>query len=266
MAWREKISQGSFRGVPFQTAESEVEIGRRVALHEYAGRDDPYPEDTGKKGRQFSFDCHVAGADYMAQRDALIAAFEQYGPGKLVHKFLGELQVQVLTVRVRESNSELGMARFAVTVVESGKNEFPNNSVSTATVVNQRANTATSALVNDFSQSFSVAGKPQFVTDEAKSIIDSGMDAVAGMGVSMPVANVSHLMHSPADLATTITGAIGQVAEVADLRALRAFGHELPAVKTTTVTRVAQAQNQEALLRLINTSSVIEMARRMVDA
>ena len=60
--------------------------GRRIALHEYPYRDDPWPVDTGRATRRITVTGFLLRDDVFDQRTALIAALEQKGPGTLVHR------------------------------------------------------------------------------------------------------------------------------------------------------------------------------------
>jgi prophage DNA circulation protein len=121
---------GSFRGVPFLFDASQYQPGRRVALHEYPtpGLPDkaPYPEDLGRKARQFSLTVFVmesapGAADWGPQRDALIAAIEQPGPGTLIHPIWGRMSGQVIgQAQVAESTREIGCVNFTIPFVEAG--------------------------------------------------------------------------------------------------------------------------------------------------
>ena len=68
----------------------------------------------------------------LQERDALIEALEAYGPGELIHPKYGMLNVVVVgRVSIRESHSEGGIARFAITFAEAGENTFPQAATST---------------------------------------------------------------------------------------------------------------------------------------
>jgi prophage DNA circulation protein len=145
--WRDVIPyvQASFRGVPFQTVDAEARVGRRNVTHEYPQRDDPYAEDLGRRARQYVVEAYVLGDDYLAQRDALIDAIEQAGPGELVHPRWGTLQVVVLeSVSIKESTREGGIARFSITFGEAGQNTFPKATTDTVFEID-----AASALMED---------------------------------------------------------------------------------------------------------------------
>jgi prophage DNA circulation protein len=126
--YKEKLRPASFRGVPFGVLESETEGGRRTQVYEFPEKDVPYVEDLGKKARVYNITAFVCGtlvSDYMDQRDNLTDALEQEGPGTLVHPYLGELSLQVMTFRVRETKDDGGMASFSITFSETGDILYP---------------------------------------------------------------------------------------------------------------------------------------------
>lgn len=45
MAWKDRLQDASFRGVPFKFEGEGAAVGRRVETHEYPNRDKPYTED-----------------------------------------------------------------------------------------------------------------------------------------------------------------------------------------------------------------------------
>ena len=95
-------------------------------MHEYPLRDLPYADDLGRRAREFQVNGYVVGENYLQERDALIEALEAYGPGELIHPKYGMLNVVVVgRVSIRESHSEGGIARFAITFAEAGENTFP---------------------------------------------------------------------------------------------------------------------------------------------
>ena len=51
-SWPQMLNQASFRGVPFAVYGGDARFGRRLALHEYPGRDKPYIEDMGRSTRR----------------------------------------------------------------------------------------------------------------------------------------------------------------------------------------------------------------------
>lgn len=117
--WRSKMGRASFRGVEFYVETAELEGGRRTVRHEYPLRDVPFSEDLGRKGRSFSIDGHVVGDSYLEDRDALLSALEERGPGELVHPYYGTRRVVCSGFRVRESTGEGGVAVFSISFDET---------------------------------------------------------------------------------------------------------------------------------------------------
>lgn len=135
----QNIQPASFRGVPFAVLVGESRFGRRIALHEYPFRDDPWPEDVGRGTRKFSIQGFIitdsliyGGGDVQSQRDQLVAAAESAGAGTLIHPTLGRLQVTIpedgliITERLDASN----YMEFTLACYESGERKFPAGSQS----------------------------------------------------------------------------------------------------------------------------------------
>jgi prophage DNA circulation protein len=93
--------------------------------HEYPERDLPYAEDLGRKARVFKITGLVIGPDYMAQRDALLAACEQPGPGTLVHPYHGTMEVVCQACTYREETRAGGRASFSFTFMGAGQRNYP---------------------------------------------------------------------------------------------------------------------------------------------
>ena len=268
MDWREQMGRGAFRGVPFNTNSFETIIAHRIAVHDYPKRGKGWPEYMGPSLDGFTFECYVSGSDYMEQRDNLDAALSEEGPGKLINPFGGqELTIQVVDARILQRSGEEGVARFVITYIEAGDNSLPDGQTDTASMLDLKADNALSALATDFAASFGVKGFPQFVTDEAEAVIQDGTNILARLQsfsadeVDLSIINTTQ---SPAEMADSVIEAIKHVDDVVDLRKLADYGIDLPPVVETTRTRVRQAANQAAALRLINTTAVIEMTRSLV--
>lgn len=131
--WRSSLQRASFRGVPFHVDGHEHATGRRVVVHEFPLRDATSTEDMGRAGRKFGISAYVIGADYHANRDALLKACEGFEePGTLIHPYLGEWQVRCETCTVRENKRDGGMAVFTLGFVEAGEVPSPEFSTDTA--------------------------------------------------------------------------------------------------------------------------------------
>jgi prophage DNA circulation protein len=146
----------SFRGAPFAVIDDAIAGGRRIALHEYPGRDEPWAEDMGRAARRFRFrgfivdgDIVFAGGPIQLQRALLIAALEKAGPGTLTHPTLGILNVAVNSFSIGQ---DLGAGRASsveIDFVESGKQVFPTLLTNSSGILSA-ANLAKLAIAADF--------------------------------------------------------------------------------------------------------------------
>jgi prophage DNA circulation protein len=82
--WAATLWPASFKGVPFWAERDKDVVGKRLAVHEFPGRDDPFIEDLGAKARTFDLTAYFVDDDADIEADAFIAAVLQAGPGVLV--------------------------------------------------------------------------------------------------------------------------------------------------------------------------------------
>lgn len=171
MRWREQLRPAGFRGAAFEVAAHSADAaGRRVQVHEYPGRDRPYPEDLGRKTAEFTVEAYVVGPDYMAARDRLIAACTAAGPGLLEHPYLGRLNVVCTGCRLIERADEGGIARLTLSFVEAGENRFPSATNDAAAAVDRHADAALRATEARLAETFDATRLPGFVASTATEI------------------------------------------------------------------------------------------------
>ena len=193
MAWKDRLQDASFRGVPFKFEGEGAAVGRRVETHEYPNRDKPYTEDLGKVTFRPNITAYVVGEDCFEQRDRLIEALNKPGPGTLVHPTYGELNVCVDgEIRVSTTRSEGRMVRFDLQFVEAGELEYPTAGAATANTLVSSCSALDDCISDNFDQ-FGMDGMPDFVQngviDDATSMlgyvsdkmamVDSGISAAA---------------------------------------------------------------------------------------
>ena len=146
--WRLQLRTAMFRQAAFHVEVMGQSSGRRIAMHEYPKRDDPYAEDMGRRAKTYDVTGYLIendprlGLDYRRARNDLILACEAEGPGLLILPTLPELQVACLTYQVTENRERGGYCIFAMRFVEYGK---PGNQI-TFTNTQGNAAAATAAL------------------------------------------------------------------------------------------------------------------------
>lgn len=203
MTWRDNYSPASFRGASFFVEDSDSSHGRRQAVHEHAQRDVPYTEDLGRKAREFSISGYVIGDNYNLDRDAVIRACEQAGPGLLVHPYRGELNVVCRGLSVNESSNEGRMCRFSMTFLEAGVDEFPSVSVDNVNAISSAADALKGTARASFVSRFLTAGFPGQVLDAAQSGLSQVADFIAdpGFNFSAEIAAASDLFYEARNMA-----------------------------------------------------------------
>jgi len=116
-----------WRGVPFQVVASSVRVGRRVAVHEYPFRDQPWVEDMGRAPRVLSFAGRLIGDDVYLKRALMQAACELSGPGLLIHPTLGPVQCSLAEpVALRDSGTAQRVVEFEMTFIVGGDRVYPS--------------------------------------------------------------------------------------------------------------------------------------------
>lgn len=283
MAWIDTLRQASYRGVAFFVESHDAKFGRRQVTHEFAGRDEPYTEDLGRRAREFSVDAYLVGDDYPQLRDQLIRAGETSGEGELVHPYLGNMQVVCTGMTVRENRDEGRMCRVQLTFVEAGQAVFPSNLADAVRSVSGAANLVSSAAGGGFMARFLTKGFPSFVVDSAAARVAGLSDFLTKLPVNplseaQAVAtffdraaalakNALHLVTSPSTLVSEVVGLVGSIRDVfgdrADsvLRSLRMDNDIRYSGPTNTPSRRQQQANQDALAALVRRAALAEEAK-----
>lgn len=189
--WQDLLHKASFRGVPFAVYGGEARFGRRLALHEYPGRDKPYIEDLGRGTRRIrmtgflvSDSLVYGGGSAIAQRDALVAAVETKGPGALMHPTLGALTVSVPEqgLGVTERWDRGRYFEISLILIESGNRVFPSVTSSTVSLLDKLANALGLSSALDFVRK--VIGGVTSVLNTVEGVIKFGK-AIVGMVVNV---------------------------------------------------------------------------------
>jgi prophage DNA circulation protein len=274
MTWRTELRPASFRGISFHVDAATLTAGRRLARHEYPQRDIPYLEDMGRKAREYKVDALVVGADYMVQRDALLAAIESAGAGQLVHPYYGTLVVVVSgECQIAESTQHGGLARITINFIEAGQQQEPRAQVDTNAVLTAQQLQCDDSFALDFAQTFTTEGVPDFVTQDALGSLGSAL-AVPGMALgnlawtrATPLSDLRALLpeNMLASLATPLALARGLLAQVRNLdnpRSLLALDLGESAPSSGSASRRVLLGNRTALGSLLLQAAT---TRRVLD-
>jgi prophage DNA circulation protein len=200
--WAASLQPASWRSVGFVVIESGVVAGRKTAVHEYPFRDPVWVEDLGRQARKYTFRGYIVGDDVYAQRDRLLAAIEQPGPGTLVHPSLGSRQVSLVGEPTLTERAEDGrIVSIELSFIEGGASVFPSSAQSTQSQVTLASGNLGGAVTQDFGSSVAgaisagasvvaeVATVAGLFANLATGLIASpprSLGAVAGIGLLVP--------------------------------------------------------------------------------
>ncbi len=260
--WVEKIRSASFRGVTFHVVESpEIEVGRRTADHEYAGREEPYSEDMGRKQRSYTIEGAVYGNDFIAQANRLQDAFEAYGAGLLIHPHYGELYV-TCEARIKYEGR---YASFSATFKEAGHNDNPGNRIDTGHRITDAAIFTQASAISDFVDKFDLSG-PAFITEASLSDFTTAFESIGGL-----VGDFTNLIHQPKSLGERLFSSVGslksgqssQISAISSIGSLVKTLSAEPSLVTPSQQKIES--NKQALQLLVNQAAVTSMATALID-
>lgn len=119
-SWDKRMLPASFKKVKFLVESHEAKGGRRLAIHEFPGAEEPGVEDLGGKSGEFHLNAYFIGADYDKARDKFLEALNTPGAAWLAHPWRGYIWVRAHNWSVHESNDKGGYCAIGVDFVPGG--------------------------------------------------------------------------------------------------------------------------------------------------
>jgi len=272
--WYRSLVEASFRGIPFQVRSYTREGGIRGADHEYPGRDEAAPEDTGNKINRFAFDAYLFGDDYHLRAQDLITAL-RVGKGLLKHPRWGERSAICRSWSISEIGN--GEATFSLAFVEDLAEAGEIFIEPDDAKVDVEAGDLETAALAEFTEDFAIDEQPGAVyerqADDIATRIDDLRTATQSYAPTDPtafeaaLADLDALRSSPyAITASTISAAyVSAIEAIGDLDALLAAARLRRAVlldEGATVppnpTEVVIQRNEDAVSALIQRAVLAE--------
>lgn len=200
--WAQQLQPASYNGTPFFVDGTQYTTGRRVAVHAYPFRDNPYVEDMGLQTRQIGFRAFLVGGDVYAQRDALKKACETKGNGKLVHPSLGNIEAALVAAGFREDKERGGAVEINLTfLITDDKPRWPTASTDTqGAVTNATGDVATASQSDFFSQ---VGATIKQGTQEVQQALNSANQFINT--ALAPLRDAAGIFHSVAGITSILT-------------------------------------------------------------
>jgi hypothetical protein len=140
--WRIQFSgiPASFSGVQYHVEQQARTGGRRIVLHEYPKRDNPYSEDMGRAATRYQITGYLIGPSYHIQKRALISVLENRQGGELIDPYLAQpIQAVCERYSVTETRERGGYCVFDMAFIEAGS---PGNTPDIFSTMSQLQNGA----------------------------------------------------------------------------------------------------------------------------
>ena len=181
-SWKGALKTASYGGVKFGVEDDVVVAGRKTVVHDYPFRDDNWVEDIGKKSRRFAVsgfivenDLITKGKGAVSQRDKLLAVCETEGAKTLIHPTLGTIKdVICIGIEIKESVSHGRVFEFRLTLIQTGRRQYPGAETTTTDAVTAQAELTGLAALADFASQ--VAG----VIQDGASIVQDAISTAVG--------------------------------------------------------------------------------------
>lgn len=192
-----------FRGASFFVGEDKGDYGRRGPVHEYPMRDDPYFEDLGEKARKFTVNGYLAGDDWIAQKDALVAACTVRGPAILQLPTEAPQLVACLSLSVSRTKDACGFyAVHMEFVVAKNFGSAPSAVAMIESVIGSVFNSAIAPMTEMFANNFIGENIQQFAQDRQVERVQALAATVVNVVETYP-------SQSPEQAATIVQAATG---------------------------------------------------------
>ncbi len=169
--WRDGLRPASWRGIACFVDDAEASGGRRLAVHEFPLRDEPYPEDMGRRQRRWTVTAYLLGNDVLTRARAFADALEAEGAGTWQDPWRGEVSAVVDTFEWRQSSTEGGVARFSIGFLEAGQAAYPSLETNHAAAVTAAATAAEAGAKAAFVRGFSLEGLAAAAIDDAAALV-----------------------------------------------------------------------------------------------
>lgn len=241
--WPATLAPASYRGAHFFVEHDEVETGRRLVVHQFPHKDEPYVEDLGRDANKISVTAYVVGDDADGQERSLRTACESKGPAMLVLP-IDRMLAHCESAKRDFKKDKLGHVAFTLKFVKHGSafGPFPVGWV--ASMLGTAAGAVLAPLAALFAATFSTVGAARSAADAAAGVVrDIGLTlAAVAQGLPMEAAaapavlRAAALVHADAD----VLASAGEAGHAWGDRSFVASGETI-AAGPAIVARVAEA-------------------------
>lgn len=231
--WLHTLWPASFKSVPFKVERDAEGAGRRIRIHEFPMRDDPYLEDLGELRREFDVLAYVASDRADMEAAALIAVCAARGAGVLVLPAHGPITVRCLTADRRRDKDRHGYIAIMMRLVREGASSALASVAMLANLTFAAADNLGMALAASFAAAVRITGQPGFVVDQTTESVQDSYAALEGVRASEPIAasesaSIRNTIQASFDTAPTVIVSEPSVAASGIVAIARALGDAMP--------------------------------------
>lgn len=191
--WLKTLWPASFKGIPFYVDKDTEEGSRRIVVHEFPNRDDPFLEDLGEGARHYEVTAYVAGGSADSEATALIASLSSIDPGTLVLNTHGPRQARCLSFSRERGKDRHGFIAIRAKFVRESGGAVPALS----------ASFLANAVVAAVDVLAGVVGSVFAIVADVIGVVDIVFDAVIGV-----IETVAAVVDTIIAVATVVTDAV----------------------------------------------------------
>ncbi|TBW33352.1 hypothetical protein EYW49_20550 [Siculibacillus lacustris] len=175
--WLSTLWPASWQGVPFWVEKDTHAGKRRIASHEFPGRDDPLHEDLGSGVARWQVTAYFASDTADADAAILLAALDQPGPGLLVLPIDGPVAARAHEWHRERERDKAGYVAWQITFLREGATAILATQASLGQSVFDAVD-GLSAALGLLATAYDLMGTVDWVT---AAVTDGLVDLVAGL-------------------------------------------------------------------------------------
>lgn len=185
--WKSTLWRASYKGVPFFVEKDNEAGGRRIAIHQFPHRDDPFLEDMGEDTRNFDVTAYLASDAADAQAAAVIAAGASKGEGILVLPAHGPIKVRCLSFSRDRTKDRAGYIGFSGKFIRAGQASSLVTVASLGNAISTAVDGLMSAAGGALSTAASILGVADYVASSLSGALLQGIGSFEAIRTSSSV-------------------------------------------------------------------------------
>ena len=188
--WPRTLQAASYRGVPFQVSTDDIETGRRLVVHQFPHKNEPYVEDLGRDANKIAVTAYVLGDDADSAEKRLRRACETGGAAQLVLP-IDRLMAHCESCKRDFAKDKLGYIAFSLKFVREGSGAAPFPVGFLAAVLGQAAASVALPLETYAAAAYSTAGGRGQIQEAAATAIRDAAAVMLTVAEALPMTDAA---------------------------------------------------------------------------